>query len=492
MKSMEWESTQNNPLYQRIFDTLDEEEGLSEATDELYRLRNENAALKRKLRLQQGLRQRFEQLFDSAPSGFLTLGGNGYIVEANLTLAQLLGISRSELIGQPVRKFIAESDYELFLRHLLHVRESGETDVCTVGMIRNDSSQFEVRVESNANPAESPSPYRTIYASINTDHQSRTQETVSEFEETAADLSTAQPEPAPLKEEESSTTENIDSHLQLSHDELEKALKQKSTELEDTLKKLEEAVKAREKAEEIAKQHQELLAHVARLNTIGEMTSGLAHEISQPLMAISAYVKSCLNRLASKEDPQQLVGILEQVLVQTKRAANIVNHLRNFVAKGKSHRETINPLKVIASALKMMRSEIVKNKIHFDITHDKNIPEIQADPVQIEQVVLNLVKNAIESMGKVPPEKRNLHIVICNLQKHIGVAVRDTGTGIAKEDEDKICTPFFSTKENGMGLGLAISRTIVEDHGGELSYNTNGNGTTFKFTLAINGQHDPQ
>ena len=489
---MEWENIQNNPLNQRIFDTLDDEQALSEATDEVNRLRSENATLKRNLRLQQGLRQRFEQLYDTAPTGFLTISSNGFIIEANLTLAQLLGIPRSALIGQPARQFIAESDQEHFLHHLLHVRESGDTDACTVVIIRNDGIQFKVRMESHPSPTESPSPYRTVYASISPDQQAYTREVIPEPEKTPESLSSTQSEPEQLTQEKAPTSENLDRCSQLIQEKLEKSLNEITSELEDTRKELDKALKSREKAEEIAKQYQERLAHFARLNTIGEMTSGLAHEISQPLMAISAYVKSCLNRLASSEDPQQLAGILEQVLIQTKRAADIVNNVRNFVARGKSHRESIKPLKVISHALKLARSEIIRNKIHFDITYDKNIPDIQADPVQIEQVVLNLVKNAIEAMRKIPPEKRKLHIVICKLEKHIGIAVRDTGTGIAKENEGKICTPFFSTKENGMGLGLSISRTIVEDHGGELSYNTNNHGTTFKFTLAINGQHDSQ
>lgn len=472
---MEWESTQNNPNYQEIFDTLDYEEGLSEATDELYRLRDENAALKRKLRLQQGLRQRFEQLYDTAPTGFLTIGANGFIIEANLTLSQLLGVPRSELISQPVRKFIAESDHDLFLRHIQHVRDSGDTDVCTITMIRDDGSQFKVHMESNSNSAQLPSPYRTVYTSISTDQQSRDRETIAELESTTVDQSTKE---AGLERD--------------TREELEKALNQKTSELEDALEKLKDANNTREQAVKAVNQYQEHLAHIARLNTIGEMTSGLAHEISQPLMAISAYVKSCLNRIKSGQDPQQLENILEKVLEQTKRAAKIIIHLRNFVAKGESHRETAKPLKVIANALKLVRSEIVNNKIHFDITHDKSIPDIQANPVQIEQVVLNLVKNAIEAMENIPTDKRNLHIVLCNLQKHIGIAVRDTGTGVVttKEDEVNICTPFFSTKKDGMGLGLAISRTIIEDHGGELSYDTNDNGTTFKFTLAIDGQRN--
>ena len=489
---MEWENIQNNPLNQRIFDSLDDEQGLSEATDELNRLRSENATLKRNLRLQQGLRQRFEQLYDTAPTGFLTISGTGCIVEANLTLARFLGIPRPELIGQPVRQFIAESDQEYFLQHLLHIRESGDTDVCSVGMIRNDGMQFEVRMESHPNPTESPSPYRTVYASIRPDQQACSRDAIPEPEKTSESLSITPSEPEQLTQEKVPTTENPDRCSQLLQEKLEKSLNELSRELEDTRKELDQAIESREKAREIVKQYQQRLAHVARLNTIGEMTSGLAHEIAQPLMAISAYVKSCLNRLASSEDPQQLAGILEQVLIQTKRATDILNNLRNFVARGKSHRETIKPLKAISHALKLVRSEIIRNKIHFDITYDKNIPDIQADPVQIEQVVLNLVKNAIDAMGKVPPEKRKLHIVICKLEKHIGIAIRDTGTGIAKENEGKICTPFFSTKENGMGLGLSISRTIVEDHGGELSYNTNKHGTTFKFTLAIKGQHDPQ
>lgn len=490
---MEREDTQNNPLYQRIFDTQNNDDGLSKSSDDLYRLHQENAALKRTLRLQQGLRQRFEQLYDTAPTGYLTISGDGHIVEANLTLARLLGITRSELIGQSVRQYITDSDYTLFLRHIQNVRESGVIDACTLGFITKDGDQYQVHMESAPNPAEAPSPYRTVYANISIDHQTRAHKALPEFEKAPTDKVTVQPTFNQLTSDKTSTTNNLDTPPEPIQEELEKTLNQKIRELEETREELNNVCKALKKTEETTRQYQERLAHAARLNTIGEMTSGLAHEINQPLMAISAYVQSCLNRLASREDPQRLMVILEQVLMQTKRVASIVDHLRNFVTKGKSHRETTNPLKIIGYALKMVHSEMVRNRINFDITQDKSIPDIQADPIQIEQVVLNLVKNAIEAMENEPQEKRKLHIVLNNLQTHISVAVHDNGIGIDEEDASKVCTPFFSTKENGMGLGLSICRTIVEDHGGKLSYNNNDErGATFQFTLAVDGRRDTQ
>jgi C4-dicarboxylate-specific signal transduction histidine kinase len=283
-------------------------------------------------------------------------------------------------------------------------------------------------------------------------------------------------------------------------EQLEELVAERTRELSDINAQLRKEISERKLAETQARQHQERLAHVARLNTVGEMTSGLAHEINQPLAAIASYTQGCLHRLRNTPDPAQLPaqlkGTLEQIVVQAQRAANIVQHLRNFVTKGKPLREPTDLAQVVRLAISMVRSEIMKNEIELNITQDENLPVIEADPIQIEQVILNLLRNASEALTEVPPEQRRLQIDI-NSQDYstdphyVSLAISDSGPGISSIDEDKVSTPFFSTKEDGMGLGLAISRTIIEDHGGRLQHIANRDGgATFYFTLAITGRRN--
>ena len=279
---------------------------------------------------------------------------------------------------------------------------------------------------------------------------------------------------------------------------LEHIVVERTRELSEMNAQLRKEIAERKHAEAQARQHHERLAHVARLNTVGEMASGLAHEINQPLTAIASYTQGCLQRLRSNKDndklAEQLEATLEQVVVQAQRAANIVQHLRNFVVRGKPQREITDMSSVIKLAVSMVRNQIIKHQIELNIPQEVDLPHIEVDPIQIEQVILNLLRNAIEAMQDVPAEIRRLHIEVSRYideqgMDSVSIAIHDTGPGVASHNEDKVSTPFFSTKDDGMGLGLAISRTIVEDHGGRLGFcpYVDG-GTTFHFTLAASGR----
>ena len=272
--------------------------------------------------------------------------------------------------------------------------------------------------------------------------------------------------------------------------ELEELVAQRTQALRDSNAKLRREISDRELAEEKARNHQEKLAHVARLNMVGEMTSGLAHEINQPLAAIATYTQGALLRLRKGEDPERVATILEQVIVQAQRAANIVQHLRNFVVKGKPHREPTDISLVVRRALSLVRNEVMQYEIELDIAPHDPLPLIEADAIQLEQVVLNLLRNAVEAMIEVPAERRRLKIALNAVDDGgVALAISDTGPGITESTVGKISSPFFSTKPEGMGLGLAISRTIVEDHGGRLEHESNPEGgATFRFVLPARGR----
>jgi C4-dicarboxylate-specific signal transduction histidine kinase len=278
--------------------------------------------------------------------------------------------------------------------------------------------------------------------------------------------------------------------LRIDREKLEDLVVERTRELQDSNARLREEIAERALAEEKARNHQEKLAHVARLNMVGEMTSGLAHEINQPLAAIATYTQGALLRLRKGEDPERIASILEQVIVQAQRAANIVQHLRNFVVKGKPHREPTDIALVMRRAVSLVRNEILKHGIELDVAPHEPLPMIEADAIQIEQVILNLLRNAVEAMTEVAPGRRRLKVAVkADGERGVLIAISDTGPGITDSAIGKISSPFFSTKPEGMGLGLAISRTIIEDHGGRLEHEPNPEGgITFHFFLPARGR----
>lgn len=490
---MERESDTSNQLLQRIFLGLNQSsasrnDDKPELQDVINNLRQENDALRRTLRMHNGLRQRFEQLYDASPVGYLTIGGNGCIVEANLMIARLLGIQRSWLIGKNLDLYIADEDYSLFTRHLDYLRESNSPDVCTLHFVNNHGEHVNVRMESTPCLNEPQPPFNTIYSSITVIDQpgqhdrlpdKRTENRVSELTKKNEKLT-----------KDVKYLKGTEKALLQYHDQLEKVINKQSKEIEALKNQLAIEIGERKLTEKNSKKDQGDFPQTSRLNSVVELATGLAHEINQPLSAITTYSQSCLRKLQSNKDPQRIKSLLEQILVQTQRATNIIQHLRDFIAKGDTHRETTNINKVIQYAINMLRSEIIKNDIKIKITQQKPVPQIMADPIQIEQVILNLFQNALDALKKVPPPKRELEIDLKRTQTHISITLHDTGPGITNQNEEKILTPFFTTKTNGMGLGLAISRAIVQDHGGQLSYRKNmKKGATFQVTLAIDGRN---
>jgi two-component system sensor kinase FixL len=226
------------------------------------------------------------------------------------------------------------------------------------------------------------------------------------------------------------------------------------------------------------------LVHVSRLTALGEMASALAHELNQPLAAIANYVKGS-ERLLSTEPPDtaKVKGALANAGEQALRAGQIIRRLRDFVAKGEAERriESLPKLLEEAGALAMIGAKERGVHLRFDISPEVHL--VLADKVQIQQVVLNLMRNAIDAMEDSP--RRELVVAARPLPDSVvDVSVSDTGPGIAPEIADNLFQPFMTTKATGMGVGLSISRTIVEAHGGRIwAEARNGGGTTFHFTL---------
>lgn len=241
----------------------------------------------------------------------------------------------------------------------------------------------------------------------------------------------------------------------------------------------------REESQAMLDQARSELARLARLNELGEMASTLAHELNQPLSAIANYVQGC-RRMLDKIDEEyanRMRGALDETAKQALRAGDIIRHLREFVTRGETDKgpEDINHLVEEAGALALVGSRERGIKSVFDFGSDSSI--VVADRVQIQQVLINLMRNAMEAMRDSPEKQlivRTRHVSPDWLQ----VEVEDTGPGIADEVAPQLFQPFVTTKANGMGIGLSISRRIIESHGGELTVARNAaGGATFSFSL---------
>ncbi|MGJ9416973.1 sensor histidine kinase [Massilia sp. CMS3.1] len=245
----------------------------------------------------------------------------------------------------------------------------------------------------------------------------------------------------------------------------------------------------RKKAEELNRQQQEKLEASARLATMGEISSMLAHELNQPLAAISSYTAGALNVLERADkavpfEPTSLRRALEQARQQAQRAGQIIKSVHEFVKKSEPHREPVAIRDVIEGVRALIELQARQSYVVLQLDLPAQLPPVLADRVMLEQVLLNLTRNGIEAMAGVPPEGRILEIAASADAARVAVSVIDHGHGIAPDVAERLFSPFFSTKAEGMGMGLSICRTAIEFHGGTLTHAPNpGGGTVFTFSL---------
>jgi two-component system sensor histidine kinase DctS len=245
----------------------------------------------------------------------------------------------------------------------------------------------------------------------------------------------------------------------------------------------------RKKAEELNRQQQEKLETSARLATMGEIASMLAHELNQPLAAISSYTAGALNVLERADqgvpiEPTLLRRALEQARQQAQRAGQIIKSVHEFVKKSEPQREMVALSGVVGGVRALIELQARKSYVTLEIALPPGLPPVLADRVMLEQVLLNLTRNGIEAMAGIAPEQRILHINAAADARQVSVSVTDHGHGIAPDVAARLFSPFFSTKAEGMGMGLSICRTAIEFHGGTLTHAPNeGGGTVFTFSL---------
>jgi two-component system, LuxR family, sensor kinase FixL len=241
----------------------------------------------------------------------------------------------------------------------------------------------------------------------------------------------------------------------------------------------------RQQTEARLQELQSELVHISRLTAMGEMASALAHELNQPLSAIANYMKGSRRMLEAGTDDRSalLRDAMDKAAEQALRAGQIIRRLRDFVARGESERrvESVKKLVEEASALALVGAKDQGVRVRFQF--DPTIDLVLADKVQIQQVLLNLLRNAVEAMES--SQRRELAISTApDKDGMLAISVADTGSGISPDIAAHLFQPFVTNKRNGMGVGLSISRTIVEAHGGQIGASPNpAGGTTFRFTL---------
>ena len=251
---------------------------------------------------------------------------------------------------------------------------------------------------------------------------------------------------------------------------------------------LETSISDHQKAEEESRRAQEELARVVRLTTMGELAASIAHEINQPLAAIISNAGACLRWLdGTTPNLAEAQAAAQRIVRDGNRAADVVKTVRAMVTKSAPHIVPIHINSAIADVLGLIDREIKRRGIHVHRQLAPDLPKVSADCVQLQQVILNLLMNAIDAMDSTAAAERNLRIeTTLDDQDFITVTVQDSGEGISPQIVERIFDAFFTTRSQGMGMGLAICRSIIEGHGGRLWVDSPAQGgTAFYFSLPI-------
>ncbi|MCK6389962.1 MAG: ATP-binding protein, partial [Azonexus sp.] len=249
----------------------------------------------------------------------------------------------------------------------------------------------------------------------------------------------------------------------------------------------------RKHIDEVNLQQQKRLEQTSRLITMGEMASSLAHELNQPLSAIANYCAGCVKRMqAGNYKLDDLLAAMQKASEQAERAGKIIRRMRDMVKKGDPNRQAVSLPELVDEARAFADIEARRTSTQIVVDIPENLPRIVVDRIMIEQVLLNLLKNGIEAMADLIPERRRLQINARVADERMAeISVADCGAGLAEDDIERIFAPFYTTKPDGMGIGLSICRSIIEFHQGRLwvEHRREG-GTVFRFTVPIEEQPD--
>ncbi|MCH8504374.1 MAG: PAS domain S-box protein [Ectothiorhodospiraceae bacterium] len=227
------------------------------------------------------------------------------------------------------------------------------------------------------------------------------------------------------------------------------------------------------------------LAHIGRLSLAGEMATGVAHELNQPLTAIINYSEACINLLRSGGDTRYVIDLLTHMVDQGRWAGEIIQRLRGFTRKAPVQRQPVDINALVRDSIDFIAGEAQRARVTLRVETADGLQMPEADPVQLQQVLLNLLRNSLDAMGECPSDSHELLVQTSMADNGaVQVSVTDTGPGVSEHLRDRLFHPFITTKPQGMGLGLSISKSIINAQGGELSADTQRrHGASFRFAL---------
>jgi PAS domain S-box-containing protein len=413
--------------------------------------------------------KRFRLLYEQAPLGYQSLDEDGCLIEVNRAWLDLLGYARKEeVLGRWFGSFLTDECQALFRERFPRFKAAGETHGVQFDMLRKDGARIVCSIDGQI-----------------------ARDADGHFERTHCIM------------HDITAVKQAEHIQQQAYADMEEKVEQRTATLKAINWELRQEISQRVAAEEALRSEKEQaqqrlneLAHAGRLATMGEMVSGLAHELNQPLAAIANYAHVCLHcvRGLRGENLDDVRDAIQQIAEQAQRAGGIIRHLRESVRRGESDRSTAELNDLVRGVAVLLEVEARLHGVRLDLALGDALPQVVVDRIQIEQVITNLVKNAMEATRGMSDGPRL--VTICTSRGKAGtveLAVIDTGCGIPPAEAGRLFEPFFTTKPTGMGLGLSISRSIVESHGGRLEAAHNPDrGMRFRFSLPAHGPDQPQ
>jgi len=229
------------------------------------------------------------------------------------------------------------------------------------------------------------------------------------------------------------------------------------------------------------------LAHLSRAMMVAELSGSLAHELNQPLTAILSNAQAALRFLENgNATPEVVTEILRDIVEDDKRAGHVIQGMRLLLTKGEAKRDRVDVNAAVQDVMRLMHSDIINAGVNIVVQSASGLPHVHADRVQVQQVLLNLIHNGCDAMHDMPPPRRELRVTTSLDRDNVRVDVEDRGHGIPPEHAARIFEPFFTTKGHGLGMGLAICRSIVKSQGGRLwAEDAHAGGAVFHFTLPV-------
>ena len=484
-------------------------------------------------------RKRYADLYDFAPVTYVTLDRKGFIQNINLAGSELLGMGRGALIGTSLASWVKEEDIQKLLCHLnesfrepgkvkqdlrivdahnnLHIvslesMASKDLFVCRTVIVDNTGRVFAERQrdkqEHQLNIVTDALPVMIAYIDKHKNHRFVNKAYCRWLKEDKENLIGRNFDEF-LDVENATNIKNMvervmsgeQVHFEVKRQEKNEAEKNiEVTYIPDTIDNKNKGffVLMRDVTDlkiMDAKKNKQLRdsAHIDRLTAMGEMVGEIAHELNQPLTAISLYCESCINKLSDEKiDISNVIDTIERISEQSKRSADVIVELKRFAAKKELSISFENINDVITDITRLISIEAYWHDVQIDLNLDKMMPDIQLDKILIQQVILNLVRNGMEAMDDIYKDDRKLTITTRKEEQEVVVSVADTGAGFSENSKNHIFEAFVSSKPEGMGMGLAICQSIVKAHRGKIcAFQNQIEGATFSFTLPIEEDEEP-